>query len=153
MARRIAVIFSGSLVLLALMYILGAQSYPMGTGEAVGPGLYPLVVGLFMLAIALAGVWEVVKDPTQGGANVEWPRGVGLWRMLAVFLVTLAWVFLLPYVGDAAVTFLTAAVVLWVQGAKRWLVIGITALGMAVISHVLFVDLLGVPMPQGLLFQ
>jgi len=118
-----------------------------------------------MLAIVLAGLGAILlvqsflatkpgrlrEAGTEGGE--EKPAEARLPRALGFLLFGVGYIVLLPLLGYfAAVALLIAAVALYEGAARRW-TLPAAAIGGAVLYWAIFVKLLGVNQPPGVLFQ
>jgi len=153
MTRRIPLFVALAGVLVALVYLAGDRSYPMMLHTQPGPGLFPAVIGVFTLCTALWTVWETARSQNEEPVHIEWPDRPGWIRVSIVMATSVGYIILLPIVGDLVVSFLAILIVLRTMGMARWLPALGVALSMALIFHVLFVNLLEVPLPQGVWFS
>jgi hypothetical protein len=117
-----------------------ALQLPLGTLRVPGTGLFPLVLGVILMA--LAGVEAFRKEATE-------PVPEGASRRVAIFMgaVVLS-VALLQPLGYVASAFLLMLGLLRALGA-RWGVAALIGAGSAAASYVLFVQWLRIPMPAG----
>lgn len=152
MARWIPQIVAAASVLFAAFYLVEGRAYPLGTAARPGPGLYPLLVGLILLVTSLGTAWESWRERHRDEMQVEWPIGANLWRAIAVVAAAIGYILLLSYLGDLVIGFLVILVVLRIMGMTRWLHGAAAAAVMTIVFHVVFVMLLGVSLPQGILF-
>jgi putative tricarboxylic transport membrane protein len=138
----------------SVVYMAQAWALPLGGPARPGPGFYPLAVGAFGAVVAVA--WAVVAMrggrtavptpiPTPIPGAMDGRARVGIAAGLLV-----AFCLLLPWTGYPVVAFPFVALLLRGLGS-RWgtaLAIGaVSALG----SFYLFGELLGVPLPRGVL--
>jgi hypothetical protein len=153
----LAVSFSG--VALGALYLVATRELEVGTMAMPGPGFFPVAVGtLFVGTAVLAGVEAVAqlrrgadaaREPVTdeaAGEPVGSPRSGGIFAALVA-----AFVLLLPLLGQyvASVVFAVAAIRL--LGHRSWgrtLLVGVI---IGLIISALFVEILGVPMPTGVL--
>jgi len=138
------------LVLLALSaaVLVLAGKMPIGTLASPGPAVFPLGLGgtLFLVSIGL-----LIRALRLRGEEADQRISIGhkdVWIAL-IALVVLALVFEL--VGYLISAFLFMAVLLRSFSPLNWWRIGIGALLASSISWFLFVKLLGVNLPAGLL--
>ncbi len=153
MARRMPLIVSSVSVLIVLFYLIEDRNYPVGSLSHPGPGLYPMLVGAMLLVATSMTVVEAVKGTNQAGVSFDWPQGIGRWRVITVVLAALGYTLFLNQLGDLVVGFLAALVVGWVMGMKSIWKAAIVALVLTGLFHLIFANLLGVPLPQGTLFE
>ncbi len=150
---RTPLVVAGVFSLFALFYLAEAMRQPFGTPEQLGPGVYPVLVGLLMLGSSLGLALQAAFGRDTLRIPVEWPAGSALWRMLAVGGASAGYILLVPYLGDAAAGILAMLLVLRVMGMRRWLVACALAVGMALTCHYIFVVMLSIPLPRGVLFE
>jgi hypothetical protein len=128
--------------------------YPLGTLRAPGSGLFPLALGLTLMALAAAHAVKLrLAQPRQAppqpapeaaaGARADARRRVALF----VAVMALATV-LLPRIGYVASSFLLMLGLLRVLNV-RWGLATLIAVAAAIASHFLFVRWLSIPMPPG----
>ncbi len=139
--------------LFAIFYLATAVHLPLGTRNQPGPGVYPILVGLLMLGSSLSLLLRALLGRQAVHAPVEWPSGLARWRMLAVAGASAGYILLMPYLGDALAGMGTMLLVLRVMGMRRWLMACALAVGMALTFHYVFVVLLSIPLPRGVLFD
>jgi putative tricarboxylic transport membrane protein len=132
----------GPLVPLAFGVVAMVLAARLRLGDAIqpGPGLWPLIVA--SLVAVTAAVLVGVDTP----ADYEpWTRGA---LRIGTGLAGLAtFVLLLPHLG--LVVAAAALLAFWLRlfGREPWRLVLPLAVGGAVIAHVVFVELLGVPLP------
>lgn len=75
--------FSG-LVYLAIggTFAVGANSYTIGTGARMGPGYFPLLLGILLAIIGAVIMFKAVTAPTMDGDRV----GTWAWKQI-VFII------------------------------------------------------------------
>lgn len=123
---------------------VGAIGLPRALTIALaGLGLILIVRSLFAARPAKAA--HAAPEDEEEDARI--PRAVGF------LLFGAAYVLLLPYVGYlVGVALLIGAVALYEGAPRRWTV-PVAAIGGALFYWAVFVKLLGVPQPAGILFQ
>jgi putative tricarboxylic transport membrane protein len=131
------------LLLLAVAYGVTASSYEAMIGDPLGPAVFPLVVaipfGLFSLYLILR------PDPEP-----DWARGRPLLMQVLSVLTLLLYAWLLEPLGFIVSTFIAVVVLGWLLGARLGQA-GAGGAGIAVGLYLLFNNLLGLPLPAGLL--
>ncbi len=130
----------------SVVYVANALPMPLGTAARPGAGFFPLGVGVFGTAVALAWVFSAFRAPVTIGAHAA-PVDGGR-RVLAAagalvgFCVLLSWVGY-PLAAFGFVTFLLRSL------GSGWRAAIALGLGSTVVSYYFFAVLLGVPMPRG----
>jgi hypothetical protein len=145
--------FSGLILTLAIGYEAMALWMPQGSLKFPGPGYYPKLVGIFLIAASLGCLIQalLVRRPARA-AEVKAepaPRPVAGTSAVLVGLL-LGYGLLLKPLGFpiAICLFLLAAI--RVFGYRRWAVSVLIALGLTIISYLVFVAWLKVPLPLGI---
>jgi putative tricarboxylic transport membrane protein len=125
--------------------------YPIGSLWAPGSGLYPLVLGVMLMGLAAAHAARLrLEQPKRAVAPGATPRRLGdaTRRVLLFIGVAALSTALLQPIGYVASGFLLMLGLLRVFG-MRWGFAALIAVLSAVAAHVLFVRVLGIPMPAG----
>jgi len=134
-------------LVLSFLYLWGALDYSRGTMDQPGPGLYPLWVGILLVAASIGSIVANLLKPAQG--ELEIPKGKDLGRVLTVLGAAVAYMLLLPYAGHLLSSILLIFVVLHTMRLRSWpMKIGFTIV-IALGSYYLFDILLLVPLPRG----
>jgi hypothetical protein len=130
----------------AVAYLVADRRYPLDTLATPGPGLFPLIAGLALLALA---AWEFVtaaphraRDPAGGIQEPPSPRGP-----LVMAAVLVLYVAVLPVVGFILASLALVFVSARLMGLGGWWAPAVLALGITLGSRVIFVTWLGVPLP------
>ncbi|WP_347059061.1 tripartite tricarboxylate transporter TctB family protein [Blastococcus sp. HT6-30] len=133
------------LVLLGVAALLGARGLGLGELSIPGPGLWPFIVSILLTGTGL--ILLFVDDPEE---YEPWTRGT---LGIAMGLVSLG-VFIVLF---QAIGFLVSAVLMllfWLRifarEPWRWAV-PLAVIG-ALVFHLLFVEALAVPFPDGIVF-
>lgn len=146
------IVSGGAFALLGLYVVVTAQGFA-SIGGAISAGLFPTIVGGFLLAgglavaarSVLAGVpWPVIAfeswmaSPRKICGMIAIPASIALFPLLA------------PRLGTAAASALImfGAMLVWKQGVLRSL---IAAAVFSLVLTVFFTKGLGVPLPSGLI--
>ncbi len=118
----------GGLLVMAIGagFLLVGQELEFGTSFRMGPGYFPTILSLLMIALGAALAW----------------RG-----LLLVIGATLFFGFTLRGLGLAPVLVVVVLATAWASRYATWRTAVPLALGLAVFCTVLFVQLLGLPLP------
>ncbi len=141
------------LMLFAILYLATAVHLPLGARHQPGPGIYPILVGLLMLGSSIGLALQAMLGGQAAQPPVEGPAGVAGRRMLAVAGASAGYILLLAYLGDVVAGVATTLAVLRVMGMRRWWVAWALAVSLALTFHYVFVVLLSIPLPRGVLFD
>jgi putative tricarboxylic transport membrane protein len=132
------------LALLAIAYLAAARRYPLDTLVTPGPGVFPLAVGVALLAVA---AWMFVgrgRDAAPAAAEDGSPRRRTPLVLSAVLVLYAA---LLPAVGFAPASFALVVVTARLMGLPGWWRPLALGAGVMAATRLVFVTWLGVPLP------
>ena len=118
-----------------------ARNYPTGTTMRMGPGYFPAVLGGLL---ALIGLTLMVRALLQSGAPVE---RLAYGKLALVTASNVLFALLLRRLGLAGALILLVVVSAYASKLFRWPVVLALAVGLAVGSSIIFVWLLGLPIP------
>ncbi|MCX8116651.1 MAG: tripartite tricarboxylate transporter TctB family protein [Desulfobacterota bacterium] len=124
---------------------------PIGTFRMAGTGLFPLCLGLLLMALSSAFIAKQIllqrKTPPAEGAP---PKGSVATKQMTLFLGAMALAILLfDPLGYPLTAFLLMMALLRILGMKRWTFNVLLSLVTACVSYLLFVQWLKIPMPKG----
>jgi hypothetical protein len=141
MLRQSNLLSGLTFILLALAFGFGALGYRFGTPANMGAGFLPVSLSILL---GLLGIGIVVQAISRHSEPVEW----GALLPFALVIVSIV-VFALAMrpLGFAVTAFLTALLVSFAGPKVTWLQRLLPALILAVVASVLFVQLLGLPIP------
>ncbi|MFK3979768.1 tripartite tricarboxylate transporter TctB family protein [Micromonospora sp. NPDC050397] len=129
-------------VALGLTCLAYAVSLGLGTATEAGPGLWPAIASLLLVA---AGLWSLVFERHTQGAE-QFSRGaVGIAVGIAGLVV---FVLLISRIGFEIPTLLTMVLWLKVLGREGWLTTAVVSVVTTAALYLLFVILIGVPLPR-----
>ena len=141
---------AAGLAALAAGYLVANRSYALDTLATPGPGIFPLAVGVLMLALAAAQA--VASGGSRPGAMTVPGATVGeRGRVTAMVALLVGYPLAAGVLGFFSASFAVIFVSSRVLGARDWLRPLALALGVTVAAHLIFVTWLGVPFPTGLL--
>lgn len=152
-ARRIVGVIA---LLLAAVYAVDAwQTLSMGRWHKPGAAIFPIALGLLLAIAAISVLLE-----RHGGANdpmpatFSLPAGADLRRLLMVMGAFALYFLAMPLLGNLIASALFLLATMWLlsdDADKSLLRLSLYAIVMAVMFEVLFVRLLKVQMPAGIL--
>jgi hypothetical protein len=142
----------GTGVALAAVYLALTFRLPFGTLAKPGAGLFPLVAVMTLLiasVLALREGWAMPKD-----LEVEFPAGEDRRRLLLLGLGLIAYVALLPWLGQLVCSaLLCIGLIRMLSDSLSWPRVVVAGLLMSVLLYAVFVVALKVPMPRGGLLE
>jgi putative tricarboxylic transport membrane protein len=138
--------------------VLASLSLPIGTLRAPGSGFFPLLLGLVLAVLSAvqgvtsyrARIRQVRTEPVP--AAEPQPRGLGedTRRVLMFLGAVAAAVALLPLLGYAVASFVLMLALLRILGVASWPLIAAISATTALACYLVFVRVLGIPLPAGL---
>lgn len=134
-------IISGLLIIaLGAFFFIGAAEYPMGTVNRMGPGFIPRTLGAISMGLGVL-IWLGSLRAAGALPRVSWRAVTCITASIALFAVMIERAGLVPAV------FVASSVAMIGNAEATWRQILITSAAIAVICFVLFILLLGLPIP------
>lgn len=126
-----------AIFLIAALYAWTAQDYTASFGDVLGPSVFPVMVGIPAMALALS----LVVYP---GGTVSWPSGGRMLRQGMAIAALIGYAFLLKPLGFPLATAAVIAIVAMVLDGPpiKSMIIGVAG---SLSLWVLFDQLLGLP--------
>jgi putative tricarboxylic transport membrane protein len=144
---RIADFIGGVVVLilgLAAIYFSSQLEYYSEFGP--GPGFLPLWIGISITGFAIYLISNILKKHEKTGAFLKPRTGEGFKLLIIIFATFL----LLPLLGFSIGFGLFAGITMRVMGRHRWVICGLTAVGIAIGIRYAFGHWLSIPLPKGI---
>jgi putative tricarboxylic transport membrane protein len=151
--QRTADIAAGCLIALIGIFVVGASTGISIAGvHRLSPRAFPYVVGWLLLC---CGIGLALKSWTlrEDGPVIAWPDREGI-RTIVGSLVGLAcYIALMNPLGLPLATFLYLGFSIWYLKPSKWVMALMIGLITGGISYYLFIRLLGLSFPAGVLFE
>ena len=156
-----SVVFAGLILAVGLVYEIMAMKMPQGRLSYPGPGLFPMIIGIFLVATALGCLLQEIlprKRTSEGQSASPLPdqdsAGPGnrnVKKTFQLMALMIGYTLALKPLGFLISICAFMVVAIRIFGYRRW----VSALAMAAviagISYVSFVLWLKVPLPMGIL--
>ncbi|WP_293661049.1 tripartite tricarboxylate transporter TctB family protein [Rhodoferax sp. OV413] len=92
--------FSGLMFMcVGIAFAWGASAYPLGSGARMGPGYFPLVLGVLLAVLGVAITFNAMVTPKEDGDKVGAIAWKPLFFIIAANLVFGACIGGLPFIG------------------------------------------------------
>jgi len=155
-----SIVFAGLMLAVGLVYETMALNMPRGSLAYPGPGLFPMIIGAFMIAMALGCVLQEIVPrmrekkpeayslPSADGADAEERNVAKTFQLIALMV---GYILLLKPLGFPIAICAFLAVAIRIFGYRKWLPALAMAAIITVVSYVSFVVWLAVPLPMGIL--
>jgi putative tricarboxylic transport membrane protein len=139
-------------LLLAAVYLYATAQIPtLEIGDPLGPKAFPILLGIALILAAILLFFETLKPDDTPGANVPRESLRHLWLIGGVTIWTALYFGVFDRVGYLVSTTVYLLVLTAVFNRGKWLANVLTSILFAVGSYVLFVKILGVTLPVGIL--
>lgn len=155
-----SIVFAGLALAVGLVYAGMALKMPRGSLSYPGPGLFPMVIGLFLVTTALGCLLQEIL-PRKSGANPlaspltdqdsAAPEDRNIKKTIQLMALMICYVLALKTIGFLISIFIFLVVAIRIFGFRRWVPALAMAAVIAAISYVSFILWLKVPLPLGIL--
>lgn len=155
-----SIVFAGLIFAVGLVYETMAMNMPRGSLAYPGPGLFPMVIGVFLIATALGCLLQEIlprmrgKDPAASSLPNEDsadPEERNVKKTVQLTALMIGYIFVLKPLGFPLAICAFLALAIRIFGYRKWLPTLAMAAIIAGISYVAFVLWLKVPLPLGIL--
>lgn len=147
--KRATLVFGIICTILSVAYLVKALQYPLGVMNKPGPAAFPLFAGTLLLIGSIGAVVQTLREAPEG--RVEWPKGIGFWRVLALVAAALLYAYGVEFLGHILASMIVILTCLHSMGMSSWRWKIATAMLLAIGSYFLFSKVLSSPLPEGLL--
>jgi putative tricarboxylic transport membrane protein len=130
-------------------YLGMSIAFPLGELDQPGAGVFPLIVGAGMILASLTTLWEGWQ--MDKAAQVDLLAGTDRKRLFSLIGLLFGYIVMLPWLGMIIVNMLLCFLLLRILSDLGWLRIFSYSLVISTVFYVVFVTLLKVPMPRGML--
>ena len=138
-----------AIAVFALVVIAGSVQVGIGWG-AEGPkaGFFPFYVGLIILASSIINFGAVVSERRNDRIFAEWGQ---LGKVMSMLVPTTIYVALVPWIGIYVASMLLIGAFMRWLGRYGWGMIAAIAVGVPVVTFIIFEKWFLVPLPKGLI--
>jgi putative tricarboxylic transport membrane protein len=137
---------------LGLAIIAGGVRLGLRVHLDMGPGFFPIIAGGVLSLLSILLFFQSVTQ--RGGTIRERPFWVnpGGWKLVSLTLLpTIAYPFILNYLGFLPSTFLFLFFLFWVIGYQRWWMAAVSGVTASVVVYLIFEIWLKANFPRGVL--
>lgn len=156
-----SIVFAVLMLAVGLVYEIMALNMPQGRLSYPGPGLFPMIIGVFLIATALWCLLQEILPRRRAGTDSpaspqpipesEVPQDRAVIKTCQLMALMIVYTLALKTVGFLISIGLFLVVAIRIFGYRRWLPTLAIAGVIAGISYVSFVLWLKVPLPLGIL--
>jgi putative tricarboxylic transport membrane protein len=140
------------LALLGLLTLWAASNIVTTMEHRLSPRALPYAIGILIFG---CGIGMAVKAWRSKGAGpvIQWPDAIGI-RIIGVTLAAIGlYNAFLNLLGLPIATFLYIAGSIWYLNRTKWITALLTGLACGILSHFVFISLLGLSFPEGIFFK
>jgi hypothetical protein len=143
------------LLLYGSVYLLATTQYSVGRWDDPGPGLLPRMVGFVFIGLSfyLAVTFWRQSKAVSARAPASADHGLELKAPLQLVGILILYLGALPLLGFSLSTFLAVGFISRRLGLEGWKKPVMLATGTIFFIHILFVRLLDVPLPTGIIWK
>lgn len=139
-------------VFAGLFYVLTLDFPVIGQPEDVGPAFMPRLYAGFLGTLSLILLFQGVKERLKKKSDSE-PLYQNVIVVASIILLTLIYVFLIPYLGFYLISIIFMVLFLKITKYKNIWTIIFVPIGTNLFIFIFFQQLLKVPVPAGILFS
>lgn len=139
-------------ILLSAGYLHMTLELPMGEIDQPGAGVFPLLVSGVLFFASVSSLWEGWHKRVNSPA-LDLPQGADRARLLKLIALLLVYFLIIPWVGFSLSSILFCAVLIHLLSALTWMRSAAYGFLMTAAIHLVFITLLKVPMPAGVLIE
>lgn len=168
--RRFQVIMLALVWVMAVVYVVLSLRLPLGDLQRPGPGFFPTGVGGLLVVFAgsalvftlrrhrvgadIVDAEDSVDDKDiehdeAGGEMSSYGPGGAFWRIPVITSVMVAYILIANRLGHLVAATCLSLVTIRLLGSRPWWQIVLLGAGLAILTTILFEDLLGMRLPRG----
>jgi len=136
-------------LLLAIAYLYLSREYTFGTMDQPGARVWPTVVGLLVVIASLCVLWEGWQMPRD--ATFELPAGADAMRVVYMIGLLVIYFVLMDVIGQFLASTLFCVFFMRLISPLSWPRLIAVSLGITISLYLIFITVLKIPMPKGLL--
>lgn len=139
-------------ILLSSGYLHMTLDLPMGEIDQPGAGVFPLLVAGILFVASLSALWEGWRNRV-GSPALDIPQGADRTRLLKLVTLLLIYFLAIPWAGFSLSSVFFSTALIRLISDLSWPRCAIYALLMTASIHIIFITILKVPMPAGMLVE
>ncbi len=145
---KISQIFCSAMILLGLYVIATARSFPEGTGGVLGPGFFPILLGILLIALSTLQLINTRKDKDAS----SFFQNEASRRVLLSCLIVIAYLGGIAVFGFLIATPLFMFGLMWSFSVRSWRTLVTVSIATTAILYFVFLKFLSVSLPTGIFF-
>jgi putative tricarboxylic transport membrane protein len=141
-------IFSSAMIALGLYVIFTARTFPEGTGGVLGPGFFPILLGIMLIGLSALQLFNTRKEKAETTAFFTESTK----RVLLACLIIIGYMAGIAIFGFLISTPLFLLGIMWFFSVRKWKTLLISSIATTAILYFVFQKFLSVSLPTGILF-
>nr|WP_321295786.1 tripartite tricarboxylate transporter TctB family protein [uncultured Sphaerochaeta sp.] len=141
-------IFSSAMIALGLYVILTARTFPEGTGGVLGPGFFPILLGILLIGLSALQLFNTRKEKAVATAFLTESTK----RVLFACLIIIGYMAAIAILGFLISTPLFLFGIMWFFSVRKWSTLLISSIATTAVLYFVFLKFLSVSLPAGILF-
>lgn len=139
-------------ILLSSGYLHMTLELPMGQMDQPGAGVFPLLVAGVLFVASVSALWEGWRRRTNS-LVLDLPEGSDRIRLLKMISLLLIYFLAIPWAGFSLSSILFCILLIRLLSMISWKRCTLYAALMTATIHLIFITILKVPMPAGVLID
>lgn len=141
-------IFSSAMIALGLYVILTARTFPEGTGGVLGPGFFPILLGILLIGLSALQLFNTRKEKAVATAFLTESTK----RVLFACLIIIGYMAGIAILGFLISTPLFLFGIMWFFSVRKWSTLLVSSMATTAVLYFVFLKFLSVSLPAGILF-
>jgi len=150
--RSADIVAGGFLALLGLLTLWAGSNIVTTMEHRLSPRALPYAIGILIFGCGLGMAVKAWRSRGPDSA-ISWPDGVGVRTNLVMLAAIGLYNGFLNLLGLPIATFLYIAGSIWYLNRAKWITALLTGLACGILSHFVFISLLGLSFPEGIFFK
>jgi putative tricarboxylic transport membrane protein len=139
-------------ILLSAGYFHMTLALPMGEMDQPGAGVFPLLVAGVLFVASISALWEGWRRRANSEA-LDLPQGDDRIRLLKLVVLLLVYFLAIPWVGFSLGSVIFCMLLIRLLSELSWLRSAVYAVLMTAAIYLIFITVLKVSMPAGILVE
>lgn len=136
------------MIALGLYVILTARTFPEGTGGVLGPGFFPILLGILLIGLSALQLFNTRKEKAVATAFLTESTK----RVLFACLIIIGYMAGIAILGFLISTPLFLFGIMWFFSVRKWSTLLISSIATTAVLYFVFLKFLSVSLPAGILF-
>ncbi len=137
------------MILLGIYVIFTAKQFPAGTNGVLGPGFFPILLGVLLIALSIIQIVHTRHDKVEENEKTD-PATIK--RILISALIIIAYMVFINILGFLISTPMFLFSIMFYFGVRKKSTLILTSLVTTAVLYFVFLKFLSVSLPTGIFF-